>query len=101
MATPLDRDLFPELRNPPDTRVINARCLLRAQDGHRVVIVSGIVLAHYALGDRVAEEGGRSCHPEQRLNDLRCKCVEPECWRLLAPALSQLRRKEGAPGRQY
>ena len=55
MATPVDGDLFPELRNPPDTRVINERCLLRAQDGHRVVIVSGIVLAHYALGDRMAE----------------------------------------------
>jgi len=55
MATPVNGDLFPELRNPPDTRVINERCLLRAQDGHRVVIVSGIVLAHYALGDRMAE----------------------------------------------
>jgi transposase len=55
MATPTDEDLFPEVRNPPDTRVINERCLLRTQDGHRVVIVSGVVLAHYALGDRMAE----------------------------------------------
>ena len=55
MATSVNGDFFPELRNPPDTRVINERCLLRAQDGHRVVIVSGIVLAHYALGDRMAE----------------------------------------------
>src|ERR1039457_676561 len=55
MATPVDEDLFPGLRNPPDPRVINARCLLRTQEGHRVVRVSGIVLAHYALGARMAE----------------------------------------------
>jgi transposase len=48
-------DLFPEVRNPPDTRVINNRCLLRTQDGYRVVIVSGIVLAHFAVTDRMAE----------------------------------------------
>jgi transposase len=29
--------------------------LVRTQEGHRVVIVSGVVLAHYALGDRMAE----------------------------------------------
>jgi len=55
MATLTNEDLFPEARNPPDMRVINARCLMRTQDGHRVVIVSGVVLAHYALGDRMAE----------------------------------------------
>ena len=55
MATPTSYDLFPEAWNPPDTLVINDRCLIRTQDGHRVVIVSGVVLAHYALGDRMAE----------------------------------------------
>ena len=35
--------------------VINERCLVRTQDGHRVVIVSGVVLAHYGLSDRMAE----------------------------------------------
>jgi len=55
MATLVDEDLFPEARNPPDSWVINERCLVRTQDGHRVVIVSGVVLAHYALGDRMAE----------------------------------------------
>ncbi len=29
--------------------------MLRTQDGHRVVTVSGIVLAHYAIGDALAE----------------------------------------------
>jgi len=48
-------DLFPDLRNPEGTRVINERCLVRTQDGHRVVIVSGMVLAQYGLADRMAE----------------------------------------------
>jgi hypothetical protein len=55
MAATFNDDLFPEARNAPDTRVINNRCLLRTQDGYRVVIVSGIVLAHYAVSDRMAE----------------------------------------------
>jgi len=36
-------------------QVINDRCLFRTQDDHRVVIVSGIILAQYAVGDRMAE----------------------------------------------
>ncbi|MEK7219041.1 MAG: helix-turn-helix domain-containing protein, partial [Patescibacteria group bacterium] len=28
---------------------------MRTQDGHRVVIVAGVVVAHYAVGDRMAE----------------------------------------------
>ena len=48
-------DLFPDVRNPENTHVINERCLLRSQDGHSVVIVSGMVLAHYAVSDRMAE----------------------------------------------
>jgi transposase len=54
MAT-LDEDFFPTARNPPDTQAINLRCLIRTQDGHRVVMVAGVVLAHYATGDRMAE----------------------------------------------
>jgi DNA-binding CsgD family transcriptional regulator len=52
-------DLFPDLRNPAGTRVINERCLLRTQDGHCVVIVSGMVLAQYGLADRMAEAYAR------------------------------------------
>lgn len=48
-------DLFPEIRNPEGTRVINDRCLLRTQDGHCVLRVSGIILAQYAMTDRMAE----------------------------------------------
>ena len=55
MATIPDDDLFPEVRNPENIQVINERCLLRTQDGHRVVIVAGMVLFQYAVGDRMSE----------------------------------------------
>lgn len=48
-------DLFPEAHNPECLRIINERCSLRNQDGHCVVVVSGMVLAQYASNDRVAE----------------------------------------------
>lgn len=48
-------DLFPDLHNPEGTRFINQRCMLRTEDEHRVVLVSGIVLAQYALTDQMAE----------------------------------------------
>jgi transposase len=55
MATWRNDDLFPEVRNPDGTCVINERCVLRTQEGHRLVIVSGVVLAQYAPTDRMAE----------------------------------------------
>ena len=54
MATAF-QDLFPEARNPLALLAINDRCQIRTQDGHRVVMVSGIVLAHYTVADRMAE----------------------------------------------
>lgn len=48
-------DLFPEVHNPEGTQIINERCMIRTQDGNRVVLVSGIVLASYAVTDRMAE----------------------------------------------
>lgn len=35
--------------------LINAHCRLRTKDGYCVVAVRGMVLAHYAVGDRMAE----------------------------------------------
>ncbi len=48
-------DLFPEARNPDNVRVINSRCIVRSQEDHCVVLVSGIALAQYARTDRMAE----------------------------------------------
>jgi len=53
--TPKQRELFPEVNAPDGTALVNARCLVRTQDRHRVVIVSGVVIAQYALGDHMAE----------------------------------------------
>jgi len=48
-------EIFPTLKPPEGTVVINDRCLIRTQDGHRLVIASGIVLSQYTLGDHMAE----------------------------------------------
>jgi len=47
--------LLPEARNPEGTQVINDRCFLQTQDGHRVVLVSRIPLAQYAVGGSMSE----------------------------------------------
>ena len=53
--TPKPGELFPEMSAPVGTTWVNARCLVRTQDRHRVVIVAGVVIAQYALGDHMAE----------------------------------------------
>ncbi len=49
------RDLFPKPSPDETAVVVNDRCLIRTQHGHRLVIVSGIVLAQFAVDDRMAE----------------------------------------------
>lgn len=58
-------ELFPIPGAPDDTQVINDRCVLRTQHGRCVVIVSGIVLVQYALGDPIAEAHARVALVEQ------------------------------------
>ena len=48
-------ELFSPATAGEGVRTINDRCLIRTRDGHRVVIVAGIPLAQYAVGDRMAE----------------------------------------------
>lgn len=55
MGADKNDDLFPDVWNPEGTRILNDRCLIRTQDELRVVLVSGIVLAQYALSDHMAE----------------------------------------------
>jgi hypothetical protein len=40
---------------PSGTVVINARCMVRAEGEHRVVIVAGLLVHHYSVKDAVAE----------------------------------------------
>ena len=48
-------ELFPDAAALAGVVVVNARCVLRTQDGHRLVIAGGVPLAQYAVGDRMAE----------------------------------------------
>jgi len=47
--------LFVDSVDRDGTVVINDRCVLRTADGVRVVIVVGMVVAHYVIPDRMAE----------------------------------------------
>ena len=49
------RELFPNADADAHAAVVNDRCLIRTRDGHRLVIVAGLVLAQFAVGDRMAE----------------------------------------------
>jgi prepilin-type processing-associated H-X9-DG protein len=62
-------DLFPEARNAENVRAINNRCLLRSQQGHTVVIVSGIIIAQYASDDEMAQAHAMVSLVEQGLAD--------------------------------
>jgi transposase len=56
MATSEATDgLFPAEPAPAGVVVINTRCVLRTRDELRLVMVGGVVLAHYGVGDRMAE----------------------------------------------
>jgi len=48
-------DLFADPGIPVGTVLINERCILRGDGRHRVVLVAGLPLAQYAIGDRMAE----------------------------------------------
>ncbi len=56
MAKPTEHpELFAQANAPAGLAHINGRCLLQTRDKHRVISVSGIVLAQYAVGDRMSE----------------------------------------------
>lgn len=55
MPEPPQRELFSADPASPDAIAINARCLVRTQNGLRVVLVTSIPIAHYAIGDAMAE----------------------------------------------
>ena len=47
--------LFEDPRPPEDTVVVNERCLVRTREGFRLILVAGVSLAYYAVGDHMAE----------------------------------------------
>lgn len=54
-SPPPPGELFPAPTAADGVVSINDRCQLRTKDGRRAAIVVGIPLAHYAVGDRMAE----------------------------------------------
>jgi len=101
-----DADLFPDLRNPEGLWVLNDRCLVRTQAGHRVVVVSGVTIAHYAVGDTLAEsyamvnlvEQGWA-HQEEvaRAFDCSTRTVRRHQRRFEDGGLAALDRRDGYP----
>src|SRR3990167_9819902 len=55
MAQGGQREMFPSPSAAEGLVVINQRCQFRTQDGYRVVMASGLILAQYAVGDRMSE----------------------------------------------
>jgi prepilin-type processing-associated H-X9-DG protein len=52
--SPAQRELFAVDSGDSDVVVINGRCQLRREEGHTVVLVSGLPVAHFRDGDRPA-----------------------------------------------
>ncbi len=56
---PRQQELVPDPAALDGTVTINARCSVRTLDGHCVVFVAGVVVAQFAVGDRMAEAHAR------------------------------------------
>jgi transposase len=106
MATAQPQELFADFHNPEGLQVINDRCLLRTQGGHRVVIVSGIVLAQYAVADQMAEAHAMISLVEQgwadqidvaRIFGCTARTVRRQQRRFDEGGLAALGRKGGYP----
>jgi transposase len=100
------RDFFPEARNPQNVRAINNRCMIRTQEGHTVVIVSGIVLTQYPSDDSMAEAHAMVNLVEQGLADqvevarafgCSTRTVRRHQQRFAEGGLGALGRKRGYP----
>ena len=48
-------EMFPGIGAPGGCVVVNERCLVRTEDGRRVVLVSGLAMAQYEVGDACSE----------------------------------------------
>jgi transposase len=99
-------ELFPIPGGMEGSQPINARCVLRTQDGRRVVIVAGIVLTHYAVGDRIAEAHARVTLVEQgwadqndvaRIFDCSTRTVRRDQQRFDDGGIGALGRAAGYP----
>jgi transposase len=102
----LQQELFTGKSTPDGTVAVNARCLVRTQGGHRVVLVAGIVLWQYSSGDGMAEAHAMVSLVEQGWADQRdvarafgrsSRTLRRLQRRFEAGGLSALARAEGYP----
>jgi prepilin-type processing-associated H-X9-DG protein len=100
------QDLFPEARNPENVRAINNRCMIRTQEGHTVVIVSGMILSQYPSDDAMAEAHAMVNLVEQGLADqvdvarafgCSARTIRRHQQRFAQGGLAALGRKRGYP----
>ena len=105
-GTTEQRDLLPIPDGPSDTHVVNDRCLVRTQDGHRVVVAGGVPVAQYAVGDRMAEahamvslveQGWADQNDVARAFGCTARTVRRQQRRFEAGGLSWLGRGSGYP----
>jgi len=47
--------LFADAAVAADVAVVSDRCVVRMQGTHRLVLATGVVVAHCAVGDRIAD----------------------------------------------
>jgi transposase len=99
-------DLFPEVRNPEGLWVLNDRCSIRTQAGHRIVVVSGVTVAHYAVEDVLAEayamvhlveQGWCDQNDVARAFGCSARTVRRYQQRFAEGGLAALHRREGYP----
>jgi hypothetical protein len=98
--------LFGEDEGPADVAVVNDRCAVRTQRGHRLVLVAGVPLAQYAVGDRMAEAHAMVSLVEQgwaeqddvaRAFGYSARTVRRYARRFAAGGLAALGRRGGYP----
>jgi transposase len=98
--------LFAEPAGTPTTITINDRCQICTQGDYRVVIVSGIVLAQYTIGDRMAENHAMVSLVEQgwadqndvaRVFGYSARTIRRHQRRFAQGGLAALGRADGCP----
>jgi DNA-binding CsgD family transcriptional regulator len=108
-ANERQRNLFPKPADATTGILINDRCLIRTEQEYRIVIVSGIPLAQYAVSDQMAEfyamvnlveQGWASQKEVARAFGCSTRSVRRYQSRLDSGGLSALARPRGYPSKR-
>ena len=108
-ANERQRNLFPKPADATAGILINDRCLIRTEQDYRIVIVSGIPLAQYAVSDQMAEsyamvslveQGWASQNEVARAFGCSTRSVRRYQCRLDSGGLPALGRPRGYPSKR-